>query len=160
VRFGDQPASTQYVSHGFLIATVPPGADPSSVSVGNAPIGRIDDTSPYISYTGSWGVSSVRGYGDFDDNVHYSQVNGNSETLHFTGTGISVYGELNPDQGDVGVSIDGGPATTVDTDSPDGIRQGNDAIFTADGLQPGAHVITVTKLSGTYMTADGFEIVG
>ena len=161
VMFGSQAStSVTAISSGFLRATVPSGASVSSLVVGTPQLGRIDDGSPYIKYAGSWSVSGGRSPGDVDNNVHASTTNGNTETLQFTGTGATVYGEASTDQGNIGVSVDGGTQTTISTVPANGIRVTNFAAFSVRGLTSGVHTITVTKLSGTYMTVDGFAIFG
>ena len=251
VYFGDQPAtSVQPVSSGFLIATVPTGADAADVTVGTyvaAPVitapangasgladgytvsgtgiardtvtvgvsgdgsgctaavgadgtwsctvtgttdgqhtltatqsdtggatskpsagvtvyfgvpqaaARIDDTDPSISYNG-WNYSSGRGYGDYNDDIHYAQSNGSSLSYTFIGTGLKVFGEEYTDQGDISVSIDGAAPVTVDTVPADGVRHADTPVYTSGPLTAGLHTVVVTKLSGQYATFDGFEV--
>jgi hypothetical protein len=66
-----------------------------------------NDTDPGITYTGSWSHQGGRTYGDFDNDVHVTTVNGDSASYTFTGTGIEVLTETNDDEGNVGVYIDG-----------------------------------------------------
>ena len=120
---------------------------------------RINDTDSSITYSG-FSYSSNRGLGDYEDDVHYATANGSTATLTFNGTGIQVYGEQYTDQGNVGVSIDGGPQQTVSTVSADGTRHSNVAVYTSGVLPSGPHTIVVTKLSGQYTTIDGFSTQG
>ncbi|WP_436492573.1 hypothetical protein [Actinokineospora sp. HUAS TT18] len=105
-------------------------------------------------------MSANRGLGDFNDNLHYATANGATANLTFSGTGIEVYGEQYTDQGDIGVSIDGGPQQVVSTVPADGQRRANVAVFSKTGLSPGSHTIVVTKLSGQYAVLDGFTVLG
>ena len=57
--------------------------------------------------------------------------------MTFTGTAIAVYAEQNTDQGNIGISIDGGAQQTVSTLPSDGQRHTNVAVYTATGLAPG-----------------------
>lgn len=128
------------------------------VYVGTPPAAaRLNDTDPSIVYS-TWDYLGSRGYGDHDDDVHYATTDGSSITYTFIGTGIKVFGEEFTDQGNIGVSIDGGPATVVDTVPADGARHADAAVYTSTALASGVHTIVVTKLSGTYATFDGFEI--
>ena len=155
---GTQVSGVQYLSGGFLIVPVPAGTSASQITVGTPPVGvRLNDTDPTISYSG-FSYSANRGYGDYDNDVHYATANGSTATLTFTGTGIAVYGEQYTDQGNIGISIDGGTQQTISTLPSDGQRHSNVAVYTATGLAPGNHTIVVTKLSGTYTTLDGFTI--
>jgi Carbohydrate esterase 2 N-terminal len=123
-----------------------------------APAGmRLNDTDPTITYSG-FSDSANRGLGDFDNDVHFATANGSTAKLTFTGTGIQVFGEQNTDQGNIGISIDGGAEQTISTLPSDGQRHSNVAVYTAAGLASGNHTIVVTKLSGTYTTLDGFNI--
>lgn len=119
---------------------------------------RVDDTDPGFTYEGGFSYSSNRGLGDYNDDIHYATTNGASVTYTFIGTSVKVYGEQYVDQGDIGVSIDGGAQTTVDTVPADGQRHSDVAVFTSPTLAPGLHTVTVTKLSGQYFTFDGVEV--
>jgi hypothetical protein len=153
-----QVSGVQYLSGGFLIVPVPAGTSASQISVGTPPVGiRLNDTDPTIGYSG-FSYSANRGLGDYDNDVHYATANGSTATLTFTGTGIAVDGEEYTDQGNIGVSVDGGSQVVVSTVPADGARHSNAAVYTASGLAPGNHTIVVTKLSGTYATLDGFTV--
>ncbi|WP_329140437.1 Ig-like domain-containing protein [Streptomyces sp. NBC_01476] len=128
------------------------------VYVGTPPAAaRVNDTDPSIVY-GTWDYLDSRGYGDLDDDVHYATDDGSSFTAAFIGTGITVFGEEYTDQGDIGVSVDGAPATVVNTVPADGARHADVPVYTSTALPAGVHTVTVTKLSGSYATFDGFEI--
>jgi hypothetical protein len=156
---GTQVSGVTYLSGGFLIVPLSAGAQASDVSLqANPGSQRLNDTDPSISYNG-FSYSANRGDGDYDNDVHYATANGSTATMSFTGTGIQVYGEQYTDQGDIGISIDGGTQQTVNTVPADGQRHANVAVYTSAGLALGTHTITVTKLSGEYTTLDGFEIL-
>jgi hypothetical protein len=125
---------------------------------GPALTGRLNDDNPGIFYTGSWKYNSNRGFGDYLKDVHYTAGNNDKMAVVFTGTSIQVFGEQNTDQGNLGISIDGGPQQTVSTLPTDGQRHANVAIFTSPMLASGQHSIVVTKLSGSYATIDGVNI--
>jgi hypothetical protein len=99
-----------------------------------------------------------------------SNVAGASVTFTFTGTAVSWIGLKCNICGIATVSIDGGPATTVDTRGP-GIIDADPAtpqptsepVFTRTGLAAGTHtlVITVTgdtTSSGTHIVVDAFDV--
>jgi hypothetical protein len=155
---GTQVSGVQYLSGGFLIVPVPAGTSAAQISLGAPPTGtRLNDTDSTITYSG-FSYSANRGLGDYNNDVHYATANGSTATLTFTGTGIQVYGEQNTDQGNIGISIDGGTQQTISTLPTDGQRHSNVAVYTATGLTSGKHTIVVAKLSGTYTTLDGFNI--
>jgi hypothetical protein len=144
-------------------ATDPSGgtatSSPTLIDVGEYPPAsdRINDTDPSITYSSDWSYSANRGLGDYDDDVHYTTTNGGTASWTFLGNGVKVYGELYTDQGNVGISVDGGPQQVVSTLPPGSQRETNQVIWQDSGLAPGQHTVTVTKLSGTYTTLDGFE---
>ncbi|MFE3270350.1 hypothetical protein [Streptomyces sp. NPDC059215] len=129
-----------------------------TVYVGTPPVSaRVDDTDGSISYSG-WDYLRDRGFGDNNDDLHYTQKDGESLTYTFIGTGVKVFGEQYTDQGDISVSVDGGAPVVVNTVPADGSRHANVPVYTSPSLEAGVHKIVVTKLSGSYATFDGFEI--
>ncbi|HEY4023555.1 MAG TPA: hypothetical protein VGM75_33075, partial [Pseudonocardiaceae bacterium] len=140
VTDGAWPAPAQ-----SIIDNAGPGVLPGKV---------VDDDDLRIGYLGSWSASSSRNLGDLDNGVHYTQQNGASATITFTGTGISFLTETNSDEGDVGITLDGAAQPTVSANSP--VRQVQDKLYSVSGLTAGKHTLTVTKLSGTYLLVDGF----
>ncbi|WP_436499851.1 right-handed parallel beta-helix repeat-containing protein [Actinokineospora sp. HUAS TT18] len=141
--------NVQRLSSGFLTATVPAGTTADRISV----TARVDNTSPAIAYSG-FSLSSNRGFGDYNNDIQYATANGSTATYSFTGTGIDVYGEKYSDQGDIGISVDGGAQEIVST--TDSTRRANVVVFSKRNLAAGPHTIVVTKLSGQYATLDGF----
>lgn len=156
-----QVTGVQFLSGGFLIVPIPVGTTTADIVVGDAgPVtkGRIDDNDSRIKYT-SHSVSTNRGLGDYNNDLHYATANGATARMTFTGTGIEVYGEKYTDQGDIGVSVDGGPQQVISTVSTDGQRHSNVVVYRDAALPLGTHSIVVTKLSGRYSTMDGFAVL-
>ncbi|MEU0557541.1 hypothetical protein [Dactylosporangium sp. NPDC006015] len=155
-------SGVQFVSGGFLVVPIPSGTTAADIRVGDdggGPVtpGRIDNTDSRISYSG-FTLQSGRTFGDLNGDVHFATANGSTATLTFTGTGITVYGEQNTDQGNLGITIDGGTQQVVNTIPADGARHANVAVFSRTGLSAGTHTIVVTKLSGSYAVLDGFAV--
>jgi len=120
------------------------------------PTARVDDDDLGIGYSGTWSSGGFRGYGDYNDEVHFTSTNGDTARYTFTGTAISVIGEKNSDQGTVEIVLDGVSKGTVDTSSA--TRQVQQVIYAATGLAATSHTIQVIKRSGTFATLDGFAI--
>ncbi|MBW8806708.1 MAG: right-handed parallel beta-helix repeat-containing protein [Catenulisporales bacterium] len=120
--------------------------------------GLLDDDSTAIAYTGSWSAGGNRGLGDLNDALHATSTNGDTATLTFTGTGVSVIGEKNTDQGQIEVFIDGTSRGLFDTSAT--TRQVRQSVYSTSGLPVGSHTVQVVKRSGTYTTVDGFEVAG
>jgi hypothetical protein len=107
-----------------------------------------DDSSPAITYTGSWSSSTFQSFGVtdyFDGSESSSSTPGASASFTFTGPTIEWIGSTNDNQGYASVSIDGGTPTTVDTYSPTSDDQVT--LFKSTGLSPGKHTITITVTS-------------
>ncbi|WP_394833983.1 hypothetical protein LVJ94_46505 [Pendulispora rubella] len=103
-----------------------------------------------------WQTSTFRSYGDFGGDVHYATADGAAVRFPFTGTGISVFGERNADQGEVEVYVDGTSRGRIDTSAPS--RQVRQEIFAVHGLASAPHTLTVVKRSGSYATIDAFQL--
>jgi hypothetical protein len=117
----------------------------------------VNDTDPSFAYSSSgWSYSSGRtGAGDYQDDLHYTQTNGASVTMTFTGVGARVIG---PPSGTViDVMIDGVPAEPVSI--PDGPYVAQGIILSVTGLATGEHTITVTKSGGDYLQIDALEVI-
>ncbi|WP_377273483.1 hypothetical protein [Peterkaempfera sp. SMS 1(5)a] len=147
------------LSSGFMLVPVPAGTTAGQISVTPQIPGsiRLNDDDSRIAYSG-FASAGGRSYGDYLKDVHYATDNGSTASLTFTGTKVTVYGEQYTDQGDIGISIDGGPQQVVSTLPSDGVRHANAAVYTSGLLSSGTHTIVVTKLSGQYSTLDGFMV--
>lgn len=75
----------------------------------------MNDDDPQIVYTGSWGRSTGRGLGDFEDDVHYTETNGDFFEYSFVGTGVDYVTETHSSQGDVDIYLDREFKKTVST---------------------------------------------
>jgi hypothetical protein len=116
----------------------------------------LDDDDLRIGYFGSWASSGARSFGDLENGVHYTQHDGDSATISFTGTGISLLTETNSDEGNIGVTLDAVSKGTVSANTAQ--RQVQFPVYSVSGLSAGPHTLTVTKLSGTYFLVDGFVV--
>jgi alpha-galactosidase len=112
----------------------------------------INDTDPAIVYTGSWSLSSNRGFGDYKDDVHFTQTNNDYFQYTFKGTGIDLITEKEASQGDIDIYIDNVFQRTVSTYNATRLTQ--QTVFSVSGLASGTHTIKAVKKSGTYMLLD------
>jgi len=129
---------------GGLVAT----ASPQFLSNG------VNDTAEgSITYSGrGWIYSASRGLGDYGDDVHATQVDGDSATFPFVGTGVSFVTELNADEGNVDVYLDDVFRQTVNCWA--GTRAARQMAWSIDGLPAGSHKLKLVKRSGTWMLLD------
>jgi len=118
---------------------------------------RLNDTDPDFQYSG-FSYQNDRGFGDYENDIHFASANGSTVTYTFVGTGIKLYGELSTDQGHYSAALDGGTPVLADTVPGDGQRQSNVVTWSAEGLTAGVHTLVLTKVDGTYMTFDGVEV--
>ncbi|HEY3609146.1 MAG TPA: hypothetical protein VGL06_16720 [Pseudonocardiaceae bacterium] len=117
----------------------------------------VNDTDPNATYTGAWGYSSGRHYGDFGDDVHYTSTNGDSVSYTFTGTGVQILSETNTDEGTADVFVDGVPTRTVNTTGSPRLAQ--QVTVSVTGLAKGRHTVRVVKTGGQFMLVDGFTVI-
>ena len=131
----------------------PPSGSGSTITT------KVDDGDSGIVYTGAWSQSTNRGLGDYSDDVHYTQTDGDAFQYTFTGTGVSYVTEEDTSQGEDDVYLDGTLVKTVDTGRDDGQpRLVQQAVYTATGLANGSHTLKVVKKSGGYMLLDAIDV--
>lgn len=149
----------------------PATAQPLQVAVGDSSTGpvptppasgrvvAVNDGDAGISYSGGWGQSGGRGFGDYKDDVHYAETDGSSFQYTFSGTGIDYVTELDESQGDVDVYLDGQLQKTVSTGRDAGQpRLVQQAVWSVSGLSNGSHTLRVVKKSGGYMLLDKLDV--
>ena len=135
------------------------GLEPAYKRVGLA-VQEVNDSAIGASaYQGSsWAVSSGRGYGDYDDDVHYTTSNGDYLSYTFFGTGIGYVTEVSPDEGNVDVYLDGVFQTTVSCFTANRLPQ--QTLYTTNDLSPGTHTLMLVKSGGTNMLVDALVVTG
>ncbi|WP_165822482.1 CBM35 domain-containing protein [Paenibacillus montanisoli] len=97
-----------------------------------------------FDFHGTWGNSPEPG--SFMDNEHFSNETGAYYQIRFTGTQARVFAQKYLSQGIVGISVDGGEETLVDTYSP--VKIHNTLVYTSPVLENGEHVVKV-RVTGT-----------
>ncbi|GIH24402.1 hypothetical protein Aph01nite_27120 [Acrocarpospora phusangensis] len=118
-----------------------------------------DNTDPGIAYIGNWSQSTGRGLGDYNDNVHYAERDGDAFEYTFTGTGVSYVTEMDVSQGNVDIYLDGQFVKTVNTGREQGQpRLAQQAVFTVNDLPNGSHTLRVVKKSGFFMLLDRIDV--
>ena len=133
------------------------------VSVSRAQTGsttRIEETDAAVTYSGAWytnGSSANSG-----GSAALTNAPGARAAISFTGTGITWVGVADPWAGVARVYLDG-TLNTIDTYGPD--TQYQRALFTARGLAPGPHTLSIEVIhvrdvngQGSWVWLDGFDI--
>lgn len=166
--FGQRRRLMAFLSVGavLLAATIvvpPAGATPSTTavraqaSVQNS-LTSIDDTDPAVTYSGEWQTGP--GAAKFGGSDHYTDHQGASASLSFTGNSISLFGAQAPWHGDLSVSVDGGAAVAVSVYAAG--RADDVQLFQRNDLSDGPHTITVTAMGtgarGHVIAVDRFQI--
>ncbi|MDQ6418515.1 glycoside hydrolase family 27 protein [Paenibacillus sp. LHD-117] len=118
---------------------------------------QVNNTDSGITYSGSWHQNWNRGFGDYNDDVHYTSTNNDYLQYTFTGTGIELLTEKAADQGNVDIYIDNVLMQTVNTFNA--TRLTNQVIYSVSGLSSGSHTIKMVKKSGTFMLLDSLRII-
>lgn len=116
----------------------------------------LNDNDSAISYSGAWGYSWSRGLGDYNDDVHYTEANGDYFEYEFTGSSIEYVTEKDSSQGEVDIYLDGVFQETVDTYHSS--RLARQAVYSASDLPEGAHTLKAVKKSGSYMLLDELKV--
>jgi nitrous oxidase accessory protein NosD len=117
-----------------VVALIPLTAAPAAAAT--APAGVVQESSPDISYSGSW--KTLNSSGSYGGAIQYASVSTASASLTFTGSSITWYTWNSANAGIVNVYIDGEFVAAVDNYAPStktgviGFRQ---------TLEPGTHTI-------------------
>jgi hypothetical protein len=111
-----------------------------------------DDISPMIDYTGVWDVAYINGAYNYSE--HYSHIVGQTATLQFTGTQVSVRYRRGPLFGSITITIDGGiPVIINQYYKKDGFQQ----YWTSPVLGAGNHTIVITHNQGGNINLDSID---
>jgi alpha-galactosidase len=127
-------------------------AAPKAAATSGVRTVELNNDDPGIVYTGSWGRSTGRGLGDYQDDVQYTETNGDAFSYSFVGNGVDYVTEKDPSQGEVEIYVDGALKATVDTHA-DG-RSAQQVVYSISDLPNGSHTIRGVKKSGQFMLVD------
>lgn len=123
-----------------------------------ASLTSVDDTDPAITYSGQWQTGT--GNAKFGGSDHYTDQQGASASLTFTGSSITLFGAMAPWHGDLAISVDGGNPVVVSAYAAD--RVDDAQVYLRTGLPEGRHLITVTATGtgdhGHVFAIDRFQV--
>ncbi len=123
---------------------------------------RFEQTDSHITYTGTWypNSNSLESGGT----ATLANLKGSQAIVVFNGTGITWIGESDPFSGICYVTLDGVP-TQVDTSNSTGSTLYQQRLFSATGLAPGLHHLTIEVIHGhdeetdqSWIWVDAFDI--
>ena len=118
---------------------------------------QLNNTSGVV-YAGSgwdWKNASRGGGGGYLDDVHATQTPGDSFELAFNGTAIDVITQVNTDEGEVDLYLDGALVATIDNHNDTRVHQ--KTVFSTSGLSPGVHTLKGVMKTGSYFIVDSFR---
>ncbi|WP_241995525.1 X2-like carbohydrate binding domain-containing protein [Kribbella antiqua] len=145
------------VSQALTVAVTDSAAQAADVGTRTV---EINNNNSQIVYTGSWNYSGGRGLGDYQDDVQWTETNGDSFSYSFVGTGIDYVTETDGGQGDVDIYIDGQFKQTVSTylDPAQGHNKPQQVVYSSSDLPNGNHTIRGVKKSGQFMLLDKLNV--
>ncbi|MFI6757672.1 protein kinase [Micromonospora sp. NPDC050417] len=156
----------QHITAGFQPAPAPsttPRARPSTTpSVKPSPSNQtpsdfmVNDTE--LTYSGKWTHFPNRNLGDHNNDVTVTGEVGATAEYSFTGTGFSYLAELNNDEGNVDVYVDGVYQANVNlyANPP---RRSRQVVYQKTGLPAGRHTIKIVNKSTKIGMIDALKIV-
>ena len=103
------------------------------------------------------GIEVITGVGDFGDDVHFAEKDGEYFEFTFTGTGVELVTELDPSQGEMDIYVDDVYVQTVDTSNAGRLVQ--QTVFHLSGLEYGSHTVKAVKTSGIFMLLDQIRVL-
>lgn len=163
-QYTDEKSYQVFDTVTYQVSTVSNGVESElSEGISLANCETIDDRDAKVSYNGEW--KDWDDASNYNGTIKYLQTpnGGETATLNFNGTGISVLTCLNHDRGKLEITIDTTTYGVVDTYSPSTQRQYE--VFSVMDLAPGDHTLVVKATntknessSNTKVELDGFKI--
>jgi hypothetical protein len=118
--------------------------------------GTYDDRNAQIVYTGTWLAQAMTG--NYLNTEKYSTLIGSTAQFTFTGENVSVLYRSYPTVfGIMGVNIDGVDVATINQLTS---AQKKQLRWSSGDLGAGVHTLTLTHMTGTYVTLDGIIVSG
>ncbi|CAI6023009.1 X2-like carbohydrate binding domain-containing protein [Cohnella sp. JJ-181] len=133
------------------------GGQPTEALVAAGHYYFVNNDDAGVQYSGSWNDSDNRGFGDYSNDVHWTEGNGNSFQFTFKGTGIDYITEKEGAQGNVDIYLDGALQGAADTHG-DGGRSVQQTVYRIDGLDGETHTLKGVKQSGGYALLDALKV--
>ena len=135
----------------YVMFLTPPG----SVSTDTTTDDTATSGTDHFGYGANWGTAT--GVSDlYQGTAHWSNTTGGTATYTFTGSGATIWGVKDHDQGIAAFSVDGGPATYADDYAT--TRTPQAPLWSSSGLAPGTHTVTISN-TGTKNSSSANDTV-
>ncbi|MGB5080359.1 MAG: hypothetical protein WBO23_06420, partial [Burkholderiales bacterium] len=121
------------------------------------PGARFQEEDAAVAYSGSWVHGNLNRTWS-EGTISESNTPGARATFTFTGTSVSWIGCRKLNMGIANVYVDGVFVKEIDTFEPAPIEGYQNTIFTASGLAPGTHTLTI-EATGRQNPASQFNVV-
>jgi hypothetical protein len=116
--------------------------------------GTYDDRATDIQYSGAWVAQAISG--NYLNTEKYSKSIGSTARMTFTGENVSILYRSYPTLfGNMEVRIDGVYAATINQITPKILYRNR---WSSGNLGAGIHTLTLTHLTGTYITLDAIIV--
>ncbi|QGR00194.1 glycoside hydrolase family 27 protein [Paenibacillus psychroresistens] len=117
---------------------------------------QYNNTAAGMTYSGTWTLNGNRGFGDYNNDIHYTSTNNDYVQFTFIGTGIEWISEKEAGQGDVDIYIDNVFKQTVSTYNATRLTQ--QSLYSITGLTNASHTFKAVKKTGTFMLTDSLRV--
>lgn len=135
----------------YVVFVTPPGSAAADTTSDDTATSGTD----HFSYGANWGTAT--GVSDlYQGTAHWSNTTGGTATYTFTGSGVTIWGVKDHDQGIAAFSVDGGPVTYADDYAS--TRTAQAPLWSSSGLAPGTHTVTISN-TGTKNSASANDTV-
>ncbi|NUR63300.1 MAG: hypothetical protein HOV87_32270 [Catenulispora sp.] len=122
----------------YVVFVTPPGTVATDTTTDDTATSGTDR----FGYDANWGTAT--GVSDLHNGTaHWSNTTGGTATYTFTGSGATIWGVKDVDQGIAAFSVDGGPATYADDYAA--TRTPQAPLWSSSGLSPGTHTVTISN---------------
>ena len=126
---------------------------------------HVEETDAAVTLTGAWTPSDPQ-LGWSGGSAVQSTVAGARAAVSFTGTSVTWFGSRGQSMGIAKLSVDGGPAVTIDLYASPG-QEVHSPAFTVNGLSDGPHTLTIEvtgdanhNARSNVVVVDAFDIQG
>jgi hypothetical protein len=113
---------------------------------------------PAVHYSGLWFPWATRESDDIEKLPRATDAPAGAAELHFSGSGIEYVANKTPELGSVAIFLDGQQEESASLRVDDFPALLGIAVFSRQGLSPGAHTIRIVNSGGSRINLQGFRV--